>query len=80
MVITSGVEIIRVIKNVPVNINALFERINNFVPVRDRITLLNFFNPKDENEVPYKPKIAEEVLNTIITNWQVENGKNKTVK
>ena len=49
--------------------NTLFERINNFVPVRNYITLLNFFNLKDENEVLYELKIAEEVLNIIIANW-----------
>lgn len=44
------------------------------------MSLFNFLNPKDENEVPTELKITEEVLESIIRDWEVENNKSKTVE
>ncbi|KAK3947779.1 hypothetical protein QBC32DRAFT_328306 [Pseudoneurospora amorphoporcata] len=67
-------------EEVPLDVNTLFERVNNFVSVRDRMTLSNFLNPEDENEVPHEPKTADDVLHAVISDWQVENGKKKAAE
>ncbi|KAK3954976.1 hypothetical protein QBC32DRAFT_311513 [Pseudoneurospora amorphoporcata] len=64
----------------PYDVEDLFKEVNYYIPVRDRMSLENFLNPADENQVLVELKTAEEVLQNVIDDWRQELEEDKQAK